>query len=302
MTGQIPKSVADTLRNIERQGNPWGIPAQDRTAWAEGLEIRTLSPGESAEALLFLGCAYAFDARNRKAGVALVRLMQAAGVDFAILGMAENCCGETARRLGHEYIFQVLAEENVQTLKQYNFERIITPCPHCYNTLKNEYPQFGGDFQVEHTTELFARLPSDFFKRKGSADTARLTFQDSCYLGRYNQIYEAPREALDRAGLDRVEMDRRLENGFCCGGGGGGMWMETDASTRINHRRMEDAIYAGADVIATACPYCLLMLDDAIRSRGVDDHLSVVDVVEVLVDQMKPESPVSRPQLKEVKG
>lgn len=285
MTGRVPNSVGLALRNIERQNNPWGLPAADRTAWTEGLDIRVLQPGEEVDVLWFVGCAFAYDDRNKKAGQAFVRLLQAAGVDFAILGDAESCCGETARRLGNEYTFQVLAGQNIEVLSECSFKRIVTQCPHCYNTLKNEYPDFGGDYQVLHYTEFLQEighaLPGD-----GEPASGRVTYHDSCYLGRYNQVYDQPRDLLDRAGVSRVEMKRRRENGFCCGGGGGQMWMETDAETRISNRRLADALDVNADVVATACPYCLLMFDDAIRSQGLGDRVQVVDIAEVLADRL----------------
>ncbi len=285
-TGKVPGSAALALRNIERQSNPWGLPAPDRATWAEGTAVRILQPGEKTDVLWFTGCAAAYDDRNKKSAQAFARLLTTAGVDFAILGDAEACCGETARRLGHEYLFQMLAQQNIETLGAYRFKRIVTQCPHCYNTLKNEYPQFGGTFEVLHYTELLdeitPRLPLN-----GAPVQGRVTYHDSCYLGRYNGIYAQPRRLLDRAGVQRVEMTRNRANTFCCGGGGGQMWMETDAETRINHVRLADALNAKADVVATACPYCLLMFDDAIRSKGVGEQVQVMDVAEVLAGQLK---------------
>jgi Fe-S oxidoreductase len=245
-----------------------------------------LQPGEEVDVLWSVGCAFAYDDRNKKAGRAFVRLLQAAGVDFAILGDAESCCGETARRLGNEYLFQVLAAQNIEVLSECSFKRIVTQCPHCYNTLKNEYPDFGGNYRVLHYTEFLQEikhaLPGD-----GKPVPGRVTYHDSCYLGRYNQVYDQPRDLLDQAGVSRVEMKRRRENGFCCGGGGGQMWMETDAETRINNRRLADALDVNADVVATACPYCLLMFDDAIRSQGLGERVQVVDIAEVLADRLE---------------
>ena len=285
-TGKMPKSVGDTMRNMERQGNPWGMPPENRMAWAEGLNVRELAPGDSADVLLFTGCAAAFDERNKKVTRAFVKLMQKAGVDFAVLGFDETCCGESARRMGHEYIFQEFAKQNIETFGKVKFNRIVTACPHCFNTLKNEYPQMGGEYQVLHYSELLAMLdltPAPSPKGRGE----KVTFHDSCYLGRYNDIYTQPRALLDKAGVNRVEMARKGENSFCCGGGGGGMWLETDANTRINHRRLKDALDAKAEVVATACPYCLLMFDDAIRSKGIGEQIKVMDIAEVLAAQME---------------
>ncbi len=285
-TGQIPKSVADVLRNMERQGNPWGMPPQDRVAWTEGLDIRVLNPGEETDVLLFMGCAAAFDTRNRQVSQAFVRYLQSAEVDFAILGLDECCCGETARRLGHEYLFQVMAEQNVELLTAYKFNRIVTQCPHCFNTIKNEYPQFGGDFQIQHYTEFLSELINQTETDHGTVlqnpEIETLTLHDSCYLGRYNDIYNAPREILDATGITRIEMNNQGKNGFCCGGGGGQMWMETDPNTRINQRRLDEVLSTNSQVVATACPYCMIMFDDAIRSKGLGEEVQVLDIVEVL--------------------
>ncbi len=284
-TGQMPKSVGDTMRNMERQGNPWGIPPDSRMAWAEGLEVRELASGEETDVLYFTGCAAAFDERNKKVTRAFAKLMKKAGLDFAVLGFDEMCCGETARRMGHEYLFQEFAKQNIETLGKVKFKRIVTACPHCFNTLKNEYPQMGGTFEVLHSTQLLAELGltlSPLPERNGQGVKGRVAYHDSCYLGRYNKVYEQPRQLLKGAKVDLVEMARSRENSFCCGGGGGQMWLETDANTRINHRRLKDSLDAQADVVATACPYCLLMFDDAIRSKGLGEQVKVMDVAEIL--------------------
>ncbi|MBN1430710.1 MAG: 4Fe-4S dicluster domain-containing protein [Anaerolineae bacterium] len=279
-SGKVPGPIGLALRGIDRQGNPWGLPA-DRADWVDDPDARRLMPGQSTDVLFFVGCAAAYDERNKKVARAFVRLLQAAGVDFAILGDAEVCCGETARRLGHEYLFQTLARQNVEALKAVTFNQIVTLCPHCFNTLKNEYPYFGGTFRVQHAGELLAEIVAKL-PDAGKPVDGVVTYHDSCYLGRMNQIYDQPRALLDRAGVSRVEMRRRCEDGFCCGGGGGGMWIETGAEMRINSHRLDDALAARADVIATACPYCLLMLDDAVRSRGASDRVKVLDVIEVV--------------------
>lgn len=288
-TGKMPKSIGDVMRNMERQGNPWGMPPEDRVSWAEGLEVRELKPGDETDVLLFLGCAGAYDERNKKVSQAIISLLKDAEVDFGILGLDEMCCGETSRRLGHEYLFQMMVEQNIEIFGKIKFNRIVTACPHCYNTLKNEYPQFGVQFQVQHLTEFLAELPLEekIFSSNENGINGRLTFHDSCYLGRYNQIYEQPRHLLTQVQVDLVEMSKKAENSFCCGGGGGQMWMETDANTRINHRRLDDALETGADIVATACPYCLLMFDDAIRSKGLGDQIQVMDVAEVMAIQLE---------------
>lgn len=286
-SGNMQKSIGDVLRNVERQGNPWGMPAEDRMAWAEGLGVRELKPGESTDVLLFLGCAFAYDDRNKKVAQSFVKLLQKSGVDFAVLGMDESCCGETARRMGHEYLFQVFAQQNIEAFGKVKFNRIVTQCPHCFNTLKNEYPQMGGVYKVQHYTEYLAELTLPKLSPNGKSIQGRLAYHDSCYLGRYNHIYSQPRNILDNAKVNRIELPRKLQNSFCCGGGGGQMWMETDAETRINHRRLDEAMKAEAEVVATACPYCLIMFDDAIRSKGVGDKIEVLDIAEVLERQME---------------
>lgn len=287
-TGNIPKSVGDTLRNMERQGNPWGMPPENRLSWAEGLAIRELAPGDEVEVLLFVGCAAAFDERNKKVVQSFARLLKKAEVDFGVLGFDEACCGETARRMGHEYIFQVMAEQNIEIFNEIKFQRIVTACPHCFNTLKNEYPQMGGEYEVLHYSEMLNRLiTSGKLPTNGQQNGSTITYHDSCYLGRYNDIYSAPREILDKAGTHRIELSRKGENSFCCGGGGGMMWMETDPNTRINNQRLEEVLNAKVDTVATACPYCLTMFDDAIRTKAVGEQVKVVDIVEVLEAKMK---------------
>lgn len=286
-TGKVPKSVADALRNIERQGNPWGIPAQDRLSWSDGLNLHELSPGDETDVLYFVGCASAFDDRNKKVARSFVNLLNKAGVDYGVLGFDETCCGETARRMGNEYLFQVFAEQNIEAMSKIKFNRIVTQCPHCFNTLKNEYPQFGGNYKVQHYTEYLAELAlAKCITPNGNGLKGRLAYHDSCYLGRYNDIYRAPRQLLQEAKVNSVELPRQGENSFCCGGGGGQMWLETDPNTRINHRRLADAMQVKADIVATACPYCLLMFDDAIRSKGVGEQVQVMDIAEILERQL----------------
>ena len=193
-------------------------------------------------------------------------------------------CGETARRMGHEYIFQEFAKQNIETFGKVKFNRILTSCPHCFNTLKNEYPQMGGDYLVQHYSEFLAGIDPKAFGK--SDNDVKFTFHDSCYLGRYNNVYQAPRKLLDESGIDMVEMKRHEEDAFCCGGGGGGMWMETDANTRINHRRLQDALDVNAEAVATACPYCLTMMEDAVNSKGLGDRIKVLDITEILVEGM----------------
>lgn len=285
MTGEMEKSVGDTLRNLERQGNPWGMPPEDRMAWAEGIEVRELAPGDEVDVLWFLGCAFAYDERNKKVARSFARILEAAGIDYGVLGYDEMCCGETARRMGHEYLFQVFAEQNIETFSKIKFRRIVTQCPHCFNTLKNEYPQMGGNYEVLHYTEFLASIMPQLGHVLSNDHKSLLddvVFHDSCYLGRYNQIYQQPRRLLETVTDNLIELPRNKENSFCCGGGGGQMWMETDAETRINHRRLEEILQSDAHNVATACPYCLIMLDDAIRSKGKGEELKLYDIAELL--------------------
>ena len=284
-TGQMPKSVGDTLRNMERQGNPWGMPPQERMSWAEGLNVPQAQSGVEIDVLLYLGCSLAFDERNKKIARAVVELLQENNVDFAYLGLDEACCGETARRLGHEYVFQVMAEENIAMFSKLNFKRIVTPCPHCLNTFKNEYPQFGGDYEVLHLTQFLQTLSIDVeqVSLSENGQSPRIVYHDPCYLGRYNRVFDPPRELLDSSSLNTIEMERNKADSFCCGGGGGHMWLEDEAETRVNHRRLEDVVNAKADVIATACPYCLTMFEDAINAKGLGESVKVMDVSEILV-------------------
>jgi Fe-S oxidoreductase/nitrate reductase gamma subunit len=286
-SGKLPKPISDLLRNFERQANPWGIPPDQKMEWAEGLNVRELAAGDQVDVLYFVGCAAALDQRNKKVAKAFVKLLQKAGVDFGVLGLDEMCCGETARRMGHEYMFQEFAKQNIETFSKIKFSRIVTACPHCFNTLKNEYPQMGGDYKVMHYTELLAELKLPVPGSNANGVQGKVSYHDSCYLGRYNEIYKEPRALLDKAGVQRVEMARKMEDSLCCGGGGGGMWLETDISTRINHRRLQDALDAKADVVATACPYCMIMFEDAIKSKALNEKVKTMDIAEVLAAQLE---------------
>ena len=282
-TGELPKTIADTLRNIERQGNPWGIPGQNRGDWIGDLELPIASPDEQVDVLLYFGCALAFDERNKKIARNIIQILNRLGISYATLGGDEMCCGETARRMGHEYIFQVMAEENISLFDELNFKRIVTPCPHCLNTFKNEYPILGGDYQVQHITELLEETLPEKISRQKNGSTA--TFHDPCYLGRYNQVLDQPRILASKTSHQVVEMKESKQNSFCCGGGGGQMWLETDADTRINHKRLSDALESGADTILTACPYCLTMFEDAIGAKGLGDQIKAVDLVEAIFEE-----------------
>jgi Fe-S oxidoreductase/nitrate reductase gamma subunit len=287
---RFPAEAGALLRGVEGPGeNPWGQPASTRMDWADGLEVRVLGPGDPApEILYWVGCAGAFDERAREATRSTVRLLQAAGVDVAVLGSRESCTGDPARRMGHEYLFQTLAERNVSTLNDAGATTIVASCAHCFNTLANEYPDYGGTYDVVHHTELLSRLVRDG-RLHPANDGVAVTYHDACYLGRHNGRYDAPREVLG-AVASIEEMPRNRERGFCCGAGGARFWMEEGGDARINETRYEEAQATGADVVATACPFCLVMLDDAAgasRSGGPE----VADVATLLARSALDASP-----------
>jgi Fe-S oxidoreductase len=285
MQGAIAPEVQTTLRNIETNSNPWGIGFSTRGDWAKGLGIKTLAEDKNVEYLYFVGCAGSFDERAKKVTKAFVTLLQKANISFGILGAEEKCTGDSARRIGNEYLFQILARENVETFNRYGVKKIITTCPHCYNTIKNEFPQLGGNYEVIHHTELLSNLVRQgILKTIGSMHGKTATYHDSCYLGRYNEIYDAPREILKNIpSLHVEEMTLSRDMGRCCGAGGGRMWMEEKIGTRINHKRLEDIQQTtSATIVATACPFCLTMLSDAAKEKNAAD-LETKDIAEILM-------------------
>ena len=276
---RFPGEAGTMLRDVDRTSNPWGKPQSERTQWAEGLGVRVLQPGEVAPDVLFwVGCAPAFDERARKAAISTARLLQTAGVDFAILGPREACTGDPARRMGDEYTYQRLAGENVQTLNEAKVKKIITTCPHCFNTIGNEYSDFGGKYEVVHHTEFLAELVRDG-KLSPAASDRTITYHDSCYLARHNDVRSQPRELVDAVGK-AVEMPRNRERTFCCGAGGARMWMEEKRGTPINQERVREAASTGAETLAVACPFCTVMLDDGVRETGA--KLQVFDLATLL--------------------
>jgi len=282
--GRLPDTLAGALRNTERQGNPWGQPRHERTAWAAGLDVPLMADVGRADVLYWVGCAGSYDPRNQKVSQAMVRILRAAGVDFAILGEEETCNAEWARRAGEEYLYQTQAEANVETLKGYEFKRIVTQCPHCYNTLKNEYPQFGGTWEVVHHSQLIGELLAAGRLRPGRPWTGgAVTFHDSCYLGRYNDVYDAPRQVLAAVpGVQIAELPRSRERGFCCGGGGACMWMEHEPGKRVNEVRMAEIQAMQPALAAAACPFCVIMLEEA--GQG---SLPIKDIAEVIAEALE---------------
>ncbi len=281
--GSVPETAEGALRSIEDRGHPWRGTTLSRTDWTEGLNIKTLAEDSNIDILYWVGCTSALEERSTKVAKAVARLMKLAGINFGILGDEESCCGDPARRLGNEYLFQSQAQKNIETLKNYNIKKIVTTCPHCYNTIKNEYPQFGGNFEVIHHTELIARLMKEGRLKFAGGLPGTVTYHDACYLGRYNDIYQAPRKILKSIPATKlVEMERNRERSFCCGGGGGHMWLEERSGRRISEMRTEQAIDIKAQTIATACPYCLQMFEDAIKAKGAEESLKVMDIAELL--------------------
>lgn len=298
----FPGEAARVFKNMENQSNPWGIGSNKRAEWAEGLDIPVATPDGDWEVLFFVGCAGAFDDRQKKVTKAIAGILKTAGVKFAILGNDEGCTGDPARRLGNEYLFQMMAQQNVDTLKAAVGDKprtVLAQCPHCFNTIANEYPQFGGVFQVMNHTDFIAKLIAEGKIKPSLSVNDQVTYHDSCYLGRHNGIYESPREALAAVpGINLVEMARNKREGFCCGAGGGRMWLEEKIGTRINQNRVDEAATTGAKTVAVACPFCHTMMRDGINETGREEKLKVRDVAEIVADSLvqlrtepKPEEP-----------
>ncbi len=284
MESRFPPELNPVFRNMEHSGNPWGLGRSKRADWSNGLEVKVLAKNEPAEVLFWPGCAGSYDDRNRRVAAAMAGILRHAGIDFAILGPEEKCCGDSARRLGNEYLFQSLAGENIGILRGHGVRKVITPCPHCFHALKNEYPKFGGDFEVVHHAECIAGLLDAGRIRMKDGKGGIVTYQDPCYLGRHNGVYRAPRDILMAVGLRLVEMRGTLEESFCCGAGGGRMWMEEGIGERINARRTGDALAVNPESVVTACPYCFTMMEDGIRLKDMDGQVKVVDLAELVIE------------------
>lgn len=287
--GRFPQEVQRAFTNMENNSNPWGIGFATRGDWAKELGVKLMeeNPGE-LDVVFWVGCAGSFDDRNKQVSVALVKIMQAAGLRFAILGQEEGCTGDSARRIGNEYLYQMLAAQNVEVLNNYQVKKIVTACPHCFNTIKNEYPQFGGEYEVLHHSELIAELIEQKKIKIEKIDPVLGTFHDSCYLGRYNNIYEQPRKVLEATGIKLQEMELSREKGRCCGAGGGRMWME-EHGVKVSDLRLQDALEVPQQpkVIASACPFCLTMLSDAVSTKDMKDQIQTRDIAEIVADALE---------------
>jgi Fe-S oxidoreductase len=289
---RFPPELKTVFDNLERNFTPWGFSHSTRADWSEGLSIPKMSDvgdAKNVDVLFWVGCAGAYDARYKKVSVAFSKLMKHAGISFAILGTEEKCNGDAARRMGNEYLAQTMMAENIETLNRYNVKKIVTTCPHCFHSLSKEYPQLGGNFEVVHHTDFLNQLVEE---GKIKIDNERknsqtITYHDSCYLARYNDVIETPRSTLQATGAQLIEMPRTKDKGLCCGAGGGRMWMEEKTGKRINIERTEEALATGASTVASACPFCMTMMNDGVKAKEAAEKVQVKDVAEILWDTVE---------------
>ena len=301
MESNFPTELGNAYRSMENSGNPWGLSQGSRAEWIDDLEgVEVIEGGEPLESefLYWVGCAGSFDDKNKKVSRAMAQLLTMAKVSFSILGPSEMCTGDPARRSGNEYIFQMLAAQNIETLNSMGVKKIITQCPHCFNTLGNEYPELGGHYEVVHHSQLLEWLIDQGKLDMTNAElNERLVYHDSCYLGRHNDVYQAPRKVVASiGGLEVVEAERQGTQGMCCGAGGGRMWMEEDTGKNINVERSQELLATGADRIATACPFCFVMIDDGVKGEGVEEtEVKVGDIAIHLLDALQPKEDQTKP-------
>lgn len=288
MKAKFPEELLTFFENMEQRSNPWGIAPGERTKWTAEIDVKPFE-ADKTEYLFYVGCAGAFDARNRHVTMAVAKIMDASGISWGILGKDELCCGDSLRRLGNEFVFDRIARENVKMFEERGVKKIITQCPHCYSTLKNDYRQYGVELEVIHHTELINKLIEDGrLKLNGAEDLGNIVFHDSCYLGRHNDIYEAPRQVVaSTTGQVPIEMERHHSNGFCCGAGGGRMWMEESLGKRINVARVEEALHKDPQTVCVCCPYCMTMFEDGMKDKGAGDKVQVLDLAEIVARALK---------------
>lgn len=289
--GKPPKQANESLEATMQEGNPWGYPKSDRLKWAvdADLELPTLAEKKEVEVLYWVGCAGAYDPRNQNIAQSVVKILKAARVDFAVLGKEESCSGDSARRLGEEYLFETLVQRNITTLGKYKFNTVITACPHCFHTLSNEYPDFGGNYNVVHHSEFIQQLLDEGRLNPEKTLAKKVTYHDACYLGRHNDIYAAPRNVLDSVITEKsnyIELEQSKSSSFCCGAGGGNMWHEDNRGELVNNVRMQQIIDSGAEQVATACSFCMIMLDDAAKGMGKADDMAVQDIAEIVAERL----------------
>jgi len=289
--GEFPAELQKPFQGMEVNGNPWNLARVDRAGWADGLGIPLMSEHPKAPVLFWVGCAASYDDRAKKIARSTAKLMKAAGVEFAILGQEETCTGDPARRAGNEYLYRQLADKNVSTLNTVQPKLIVASCPHCMNSLGHEYKQIGGDYKVMHHTEYLETLVANK-KLTPTPSEATITYHDPCYLGRHNQVYDEPRNVLDAIpGLKRVEMDRSRDRSFCCGGGGLMLFYEPKEEQRMGVKRVQMAAEAGANVMVTACPFCMVNIEDAIKVAGLEGKMTAIDLAELADQQIAREAP-----------
>jgi len=287
MEAKFPGELLNYFENVEQRSNPFGIAPAERAKWAVDLKV-PLFEKDRTEYLFYVGCFGSFDPRSKRIAIAITQILNAAGVSWGILGREEKCCGDGMRRLGNEYIFDRMAKENIKLFQDKGVKKIITLCPHCFTTFKNDYQQYASPFEVFHHTEFADRLIKEGRIKLNQVDLGTVVLHDSCYLGRHNGIYEEPRSTVKAAtGKLPAEIERNHRRSFCCGAGGGRMWLEENLGTRINHARVEEALKENPNTICVACPYCMTMFVDGLKNKGFEDKIQVLDIAEIVARALK---------------